>query len=130
MVFGVFDGIHEGHRDMFKEAKSCGDYLIAVLPQDHIVKHLKGHLPAINFKERMAHLQEEDFVDEVVAGDSELGTWGVIKKHRPEVIAVGYDQTALKQSLEVNFSKIGYRPEIKVMQSFEPNVYHSSLLKK
>lgn len=80
IVFGVFDGVHDGHRAMFKEAKSHGDYLIAVLAQDHIVEHLKGYLPEVNLSERMEHLQKEDLVDEVVIGDPELGTWEIVKK--------------------------------------------------
>jgi len=128
MVFGVFDGLHDGHRAMLKEAKGYGDYLIVVVAQDHIVKHLKGHLPKINLAERMIHLQEEDYVDEVVIGDAELSVWEVVKKYQPDVIALGYDQNLLKEDLEKHLPQLGLKPEIKVMKSFEPNIYHSSLL--
>jgi FAD synthetase len=129
MVFGVFDGIHEGHRHFLKEAKRLGDYLIVVVAQDHIVAHLKGHFPNINIAERLEHLRLEDGVDEVVIGDRELSTYEVVKKYRPDIIALGYDQTLLKEDLERNLHKFDWPLELKVLSAYEPNIYHSSLLK-
>ncbi len=130
MVFGVFDGLHEGHRAMLKEAKKYGDYLIVAVAQNHIVQHLKGHLPKLDLVERMEHLQAEDYVDEVVIGDKDLGAWEVVKKYQPNVIACGYDQNQLKEDLEKHLDKLGYQPRIVALKSFEPNKYHSSKLDK
>ena len=129
MVFGTFDGIHEGHRAMLKEAKALGDYLIAVVAQDHIVEHLKGHAPRINLAERFAHLEAEDAVDEVVIGDAKLSGWGAVKKYKPDVIAVGYDQYALKKDLEKHIGEFDPKPEIKTLAAFEPNKHHNSIMK-
>ncbi len=128
MVFGVFDCFHEGHRAFLKEAKSRGDYLIAVAAQDHIVEHLKGRLPRIDLTERLEALKKEVSVDEAVAGDSKIGTWEIVKKHKPDVIALGYDQPRLKESLEAHLNEFGYKPEIKFMNAHEPVKYHSSIL--
>lgn len=128
MVFGVFDGVHEGHRAFLREAKKCGDYLIAVLAPDHIVEHLKGRRPKINLVDRMEHLENEDYVDEVVIGDPELSTWQVVEKYKPDIVACGFDQKALKDDLEANLKKLSVKPEIKVMKSYEPNIYHSTIL--
>ncbi len=128
MVFGTFDGVHEGHRAFFREAKSHGDHLIAVLAQDAVVERLKGRRPMLNITARVLELQKEDGVDEVVAGDMEIGTWGVIKKYRPDVIALGYDQTALKENLMAHLRDFDWGPEVVVMQAYEPQKYKSSLL--
>jgi len=128
MVFGVFDGVHEGHRAMLKEARTYGDYLIAVVAQDHIVEHLKGHLPGINFAERFEHLEKEDSVDRVAIGDAELAVWNVVNKYEPDVIALGYDQSEIKEDLENNQSNFKKKPEIVVLKSFEPNKYHNRIL--
>lgn len=130
MVFGVFDGIHEGHRSLFKQAKKLGDYLIAIVAQDHIVEHLKGHLPERNLAERFEHLKKEDGIDEAVIGDKELSTWEVVERYRPDVIALGYDQTVLKEDLEKNLKRLGVKPEIKVLKAYESETHHSSLLNK
>ena len=136
MVFGTFDCIHEGHRAFFKEAKSQGDYLIVVVAQDHIVEQLKGHLPKINLTGRFEALKKEAGVNEVVISDAKIGTWEVVKKYRPEVITLGYDQEALKKNLEAYLKKFdpfdklraGWHPEIKVMHAYEPDKFHSSIL--
>ena len=130
MVFGVFDGIHEGHKAFFKEAKTHGDYLIAVVTQDAIVEQLKGKRPARDMSARFADLQELDGVDEVEIGDSELSTYNSVLKHKPDVIAFGYDQQAFKEDLEENYSKFNWNPKIVILNSFEPNKYHSSILRE
>ena len=130
MVFGTFDGIHRGHREFLKDAKALGDYLVAVVAQDHVVEHLKGHLPKINLEERSRLLSEEDNVDQVVIGDAEIETWRVVREHRPEVVALGYDQTQLAESLLAHLDEFDWHPEVKVMKSFEPNIYHNSILRE
>ena len=130
IVFGVFDGVHEGHKAFFEEARTRGDYLIAVVTQDVVVEQLKGKRPARDMAERFAELEAEDSVDEVVIGDAKLGVYDVVLKHRPDVIALGYDQTALKEDLEANYKKFNWKPRLVVMKAFEPNQYHSSIMRK
>jgi len=121
MVFGTFDGLHDGHRAFLREARAHGDYLIAVVPADRIVEMLKGRLPKVNLAERFDNLNIEDKVDEVVASDEKPGTWEIVKKMKPEVIAIGYDQHALKEDLDNHLGELGYTPEIKVMHHYEKN---------
>ncbi len=130
MVFGVFDGLHEGHKNFLKEAKKSGEYLIVALAQDHIVRDLKKHDPKYNFGERLAHLEAEDAVDEVVIGDAKLSTWGVVNKYRPDVVVLGYDQRMLEEDLKKYLVKLDFNPELKVASSFEPNEYKSSIINK
>lgn len=138
MVFGVFDGIHEGHKAFFREAKTHGDYLIAVVAQDYIVERLKGKRPMIDMAQRFADLEALDGVDEVEVGDHELGVYDVVIKHEPNVIALGYDQQSLKKDLEawlkgfdpLDKLRASWKPEIVMLSAHEPNKYHSSLLNK
>jgi FAD synthetase len=129
MVFGVFDGVHEGHRHFLREARALGDYLVVVIAQDHIVEHLKGHAPKLDMSERFLHLRNEDNVDEIIIGDHELSTWEVVKTHQPDIIAIGYDQRPLKEDLERHHHDFNWHIEIKEISAYEPNIYHSSLLK-
>lgn len=130
MIFGVFDGVHEGHRHFLREARELGDYLIAVVTQDHIVEELKGHAPKRDVAARFEHLAKEDQVDEVVIGDHKLSIWEVVKNHKPDVIALGYDQELLKADLEKHKKGFAWPLEIKMLSAYEPNVYHSSLLEE
>src|SRR3989344_1880079 len=125
MVFGVFDGLHEGHVAVLNEAKKFGDYIIAGVAQDHIVWELRGRLPKNKFEDRFEHLEREDLVDKVVIGDHELNSWDIVKKHRPDVVVMGYDQDVLKSELERNFAKLGFSPEIKIVHTYEENFPNS-----
>ena len=130
MIFGVFDGVHEGHRFLFQEAKKSGDYLIAVVAPDEAVKALKGKTPRMNLGQRLEALLKEDFADEIVAGDAISGIWEVIKTYKPDIVALGYDQQSLKESLESRIGDFDPQPKIVVIEPFEPEKYHSSLLEK
>ena len=78
--------------------------------------------------ERCRELEQEKIIDEVIVADNELGAWDVVKKYRPDVIALGYDQQALKESLETNLMHLDFHPEIKVLGAHQPEKYHNSLL--
>lgn len=121
MVFGAFDGLHAGHKEMLKEAKALGEHLVTVVAQDAIVRQLKGGEPKLNIAERIADLQELDGVDEVVAGDADMSTWEVVKRHRPGVIAIGHDQDTLKEDLEKHIDELGYTPQLVQLKHYEVN---------
>lgn len=118
-VFGAFDGLHDGHKAFLKEAKGYGDYLVAVVPSDDTVKQLKGRLPRLTLAERMQHLRIAGKVDVVIVGDFELGSWKVLEKHRPAVIALGFDQNLIKEELEKYFEGLDWKPEIMVLKKFK-----------
>jgi FAD synthetase len=120
VAFGTFDGLHEGHLAFLKQARRCGDHLTVVVARDHIVNQLKGRAPKIEFSCRCELLRREADVDEVVGSDLQLGTWGILEKLEPDVIAVGYDQILLKKGLESYLPKVGQNPEIRVIGVHEP----------
>lgn len=128
MIFGVFDGIHEGHRYFFREAKKFGDYLIAVVAKDHLIEKLKKRPPKTNLVGRCRELKKEKIINEIIASDEELGTWEVVKKYRPEVIALGYDQRALKENLESRRGNFGWQFEIETIGAYQSGKYHNAFL--
>lgn len=128
MVFGVFDGVHEGHRHLFREAKKFGDYLIAVAAADEMAKTLKGKHPKKDISERIAELEQEIEVDEVMVGDEEMGSWEIVKKIKPHVIAVGYDQKAMKKNLEGAIGDFNWLIELETVSAREPDKYHNSII--
>ncbi len=119
MVFGTFDGLHDGHRAMLQEAKHLGDYLMVVVAQDHMVDHLKGHLPNKNFAERFEHLENQDGVDKVLIGDPIRCEWNVVTREKPDIIAIGHDQDMLKKDLEDALPRLKIKAEIKQLKYYE-----------
>ncbi|MGC9968723.1 MAG: adenylyltransferase/cytidyltransferase family protein [Minisyncoccia bacterium] len=129
MVFGTFDGIHDGHRAFLRQAREHGDHLIVAVAQDAVVEQLKKRPPQRNIQERIGALADEALADQVVAGDTEIGTYAVVKRYRPDVIALGYDQTALKKDIEQHLSDFGWYVEMVTLRPHKPEIHHTSLLK-
>ena len=128
MVFGVFDGLHDGHLHFFREARRHGDELIVVVTPDSVVELLKGKKPKENAEERVKSLLRSGEVHNVVLGDETLGSWNILHVHKPHVIALGYDQDNIKKELESLVFE--WSPELLVMEAHKPEELHSSLLKK
>ncbi len=130
LVFGVFDGLHRGHRKFLKQAKKLGDELVVVLAQDVIVEKLKGRRPDADFAERSQMILSSGAADRVVPGDAELGTWATAKGERPDVIALGYDQEPLRAELEKELAGFNPVPELFVLPPHRPDKYHTSIIRE
>ncbi len=128
LLFGTFDGLHPGHEAMFKQAWQVGDKIVVVLALDKTVKELKGKKPKYSFKVRSEALEASGFVDEVIEGDKELGTYSVIKKIKPDIIAFGYDQALLRENLLAYLKERGQSIATVTLKAFEPDKYKSSIL--
>jgi len=128
LVFGTFDRLHPGHIDFLGQAKKLGDHLVAVVARDETVINLKGHLPKLDENERLAHIKNNELVNEAYLGG--LGDhYAVVRKVRPNIIALGYDQTSFTDDLANELKKAAIVAEIVRLKPFEPEKYHSSLLK-
>ena len=99
MVFGVFDGLHQGHKYFLARAAERCEKLIVVVALSEIVCRLKGHSPRYEYAKRVAALLTFNPELRVISGDKTLGTWTVIRKHAPRVVLLGYDQQALAGEL-------------------------------
>ena len=128
MVFGTFDGLHEGHLDFFRQAKKYGDYLIAVAGQDVNIKKIKGHFPKKRDRERFTDLQKCKLVDKPVLG-YEDDPYKIIETLKPDVICLGYDQNSFSKNLKKELKKRRLEVQIFRMRPYKPEETHSSILK-
>ena len=100
VVFGTFDGIHEGHRFLFEQARQYGNELVAIVGRDEFVRSFKHKEPKNNEKDRVETVQTEPLVDRAVLGDEQISSWSILEQLAPDVICLGYDQDALEQDLK------------------------------
>ena len=128
LVFGTFDGIHPGHEDFFRQAKSKGDFLIVVVARDVNVKKIKGKLPKIEEKKRLAEVKKIEYVDQAVLGDKK-DKYKIIKKLKPDVICLGYDQEVDLEGLKRKLQEFGLSAKIYTLKSYKSSLYKSSKLK-
>lgn len=127
LVFGTFDGLHPGHRAMLTEAATHG-HVVVCLALDSTVMRLKHHAPRRVFNDRQRELLESGLAKEVIAGDDDEGGYECLQRAKPDLIAFGYDQDALRQDF-VNWQQRtrDVTPHL-VLQPYEPSTYKSSLL--
>ena len=130
MVFGTFDILHEGHRNLFLQAKQHGDYLIAVVATDKNTREIKGRPPSQSEKERLEAVQSEFNVDLGVLGD-EADPYKVILTNKPDVICLGYDQkSCFEEKLSQKLAEFSLKIPIIRLNPYQPEKYKSSLLRK
>lgn len=129
MAFGTFDFFHAGHENYLKQAKELGEYLIVIIARDKTVKQIKGQAPAHSERKRAQIVEQSGIADKVV-----LGYHGdkhkVLRKFRPSVIALGYDQFVFTQKLEKTLIDLKLDAVIKRMDAHFPQVFKSSLIRK
>lgn len=130
MIFGVFDGLHPGHQSLLRQAKRYGD-LIVVVARDKTVTRLKHKKPAFRERIRVAHLKNElGKKAKVILGDTVMGKYTAVKKYKPNLICLGYDQNALHKDLRARIRR-GELPRVpmKKLKPHKPHRYHTSLRK-
>ncbi|OGZ95018.1 MAG: hypothetical protein A2847_03035 [Candidatus Sungbacteria bacterium RIFCSPHIGHO2_01_FULL_50_25] len=131
LVFGVFDFLHPGHISFLKQARKRGSELIVVVARDSVVKKLKRKTPRQNESRRIAALRRLLFVAHAVRGDSAQGTYAVLRRWKPDVVCVGYDQDGLRKDL---FARMRDSAIAKVtiirLRPFAPHKFRSSLLRQ
>jgi FAD synthetase len=128
MAFGTFDVFHLGHEYFLKQAKALGDYLIVVIARDKTVKKVKNEFPQDDEKIRMENVKNSGIPDKVVLGNYD-DKYKIIKKFKPNIIALGYDQFVFTYKLNKMIIDEKMDTEIIRLESYEPNLYKSSFIK-
>jgi FAD synthetase len=102
---GTFNIVHPGHIFFLKKAKEMGNYLVVVVANDRTVRRSKGFLtmPAEGRKMVIENLR---IVDKAVIGD-EKDFMKVVRKEKPSIIALGYDQEI--KDLEKQIENLGIK---------------------
>ena len=91
-INGCFDVLHRGHLELFKFAKSKGDFLIVGIDSDQRVKTLKGSSrPFNNQEDRRFFLESIKYIDHVEVFDTEEDLEKKIHWFSPDVMIVGSD---------------------------------------
>ena len=140
MVFGVFDLLHPGHVNFLKQAKKLGDFLIVSIARDINVKKTKKFLPLQNEKIRFKAIKKLSFVNKAVLG-GKRSPWRHIKKEKPDIIALGYDQKNYvkkaevrskkkEEELKIELQKHNINARVIRLKAFNPKKFKSSIIRK
>tara|TARA_Y100000034_G_C6881175_1_gene403804 strand:+ start:1365 stop:1763 length:399 start_codon:yes stop_codon:yes gene_type:complete len=94
---GCFDILHRGHIELFKYAKSLGDYLIVGIDSDEKIKKDKGlNRPINSAEDRRMLLESIRYIDKVMIFDTPQELENLIKENIPDIMVVGSDWSRRK----------------------------------
>ena len=107
LTFGTFDAFHPGHEHVLSKAAELGDRLVVGVARDAHVRALKNKDPLDDERVRLDRILAHPLVSDARLCDAELGSYRILDDLKPDVIAIGHDQHALRESLETWMSATG-----------------------
>jgi len=130
MVFGTFDIFHKGHENFLSQARRKGDFVIVVVARDKTVLNIKKKRTVNDERKRLRILKYSRLADRVILG-SLSDKYLIVKKYKPDVICLGYDQKAFTTDLARKLKEFHLdKTEIIRLKSYYPNRYKSSKLRR
>jgi FAD synthetase len=130
LIFGVFDLFHPGHDHFIGESAKLGDELVVVVARDTSVVKRKGRHAEHDEIKRMAAVSGFKYVTQVELSDEVEGKYEVVNRIKPDVIALGHDQHALRDDLQRAMQE-GIIPEIRLVEisAHEPHKFKTSKIR-
>ncbi len=116
---GKFNKLHKGHMWLLKKAKKLG-YLVVVIAHDRRNKRVY----AVTTKQRKKALEHLGIADKVIIG-SPRSFVDVVKKHKPDIIILGYDQKLPDKKTEEYVKK----QKIKIVRFSKHGSYNTGKMK-
>lgn len=130
VVTGTFDGLHPGHRFLFRTARALGDRLTVVVARDATVRRVKGHLPDHTQGRRRSAVAADPSVDRAVLGLPGRDKLAIIIRLQPAIVALGYDQRAFTQGLRAALRARGVQVRVCRLPAYHPRRYKSKIIRE
>jgi FAD synthetase len=127
MIGGAFEIIHPGHLHTITEAKKFGDTLVVVVAADRTVSKNKGREPVTTQEWRVKLVAALRGVDVALAG-GQGSIYDTLEKVRPDVVALGYDQTHNPVDIENEARRRGLELSVVRLTSPLPGVKTSKIV--
>lgn len=129
LVGGVFDILHPGHIYTLKTAKSFGDVLVVIVATNSTaLKMKKNKYIYHDEKQRQDLVSSLSFVDLSLVG-KEGSLYDTVSLVKPDIIALGYDQSHDEKDVQKNCVERGLRLNVIRLSSPIPKT-KSSIIKR
>ena len=126
---GVFDIIHPGHIHTLYDAKKLGDVLVVVVATDKTAVKMKKREPLHSAELRKELVSSLTMVDLCIIGDDE-DIFKTVDLVRPQIIALGYDQTHQEKFITDGCKKIDLDVRVARLESPRPETSSSKIQKE
>ena len=126
---GVFDIIHPGHIHTLNDAKKLGDVLVVVVATDKTAIKMKKREPLHSAELRRELVSSLSMVDLCVIGNEE-DIFKTVDLVKPQIIALGYDQTHQEKFITEGCKKIDLDVTVARLESPRPETSSSKIQKE
>ena len=126
---GVFDIIHPGHIHTLNAAKKLGDVLVVVVATDNTAVKMKKRRPLHTQDQRQELVNSLSMVDLCLIGQEE-DIFKTVNHVKPQIIALGYDQTHQEKFITEGCKKIKLDAKVARLQSPIPQSSSSKIEKE
>ena len=126
---GVFDIIHPGHINTLNDAKKLGDVLVVVVATDKTAIKMKKRSPLHSAQLRQELVSSLTMVDLCIIGD-EGDIFKTVDLVKPQIIALGYDQTHQEKFITEGCKKINLDVTVARLESPRPETSSSTIQKE
>ena len=123
---GVFDIIHPGHINTLNAAKKLGDFLVVVIATDKTAVEMKKREPLHSAQLRQELVSSLSMVDLCIVGDED-NIFKTVDLVKPQIIALGYDQTHQEEFIKEGCKKINLDVSVARLESPRPETSSSSI---
>jgi cytidyltransferase-like protein len=128
MAGGVFDILHPGHIYTLTKAKALGDVLVVSVARDKTVLRTRGKPVVHDERTRLELVRSLRCVDAALLG-SETDIMDTVDQVKPDIIALGYDQSHSETGLAAEGAARGLKFLITRLDSPFPNLKSTNLKK-
>ena len=126
---GVFDIIHPGHIHTLNDAKKLGDVLVVVVATDKTAVKMKKREPLHSAELRQELVSSLTMVDLCIIGDED-DIFKTVDLVKPQIIALGYDQTHQEKIITDGCKKINLDVTVARLESPTPETSSSKIQKE
>ena len=126
---GVFDIIHPGHIHTLNAAKKLGEVLVVVVATDKTAIKMKKREPLHSAKLRQELVSSLSMVDLCIIGNEE-NIFKTVDLVKPQIIALGYDQTHQEKFIIDGCKKINLDVTVARLESPRPATSSSTIQKE
>ncbi len=127
MIGGAFEIIHPGHLHTIEQARRLGNTLVVVVATDKTVARNKGRDPVTKQEWRVKLVSAVRGVDVGLPG-GQGSIYDTLEKVRPDVVALGYDQTHNPADIEAEAKRRGLELSVVRLTSPLPDVKTSKIV--
>lgn len=111
LAAGVFEVFHAGHYYFLSRARALGDELTVIVTSDPVAAS-EGKKPQFVAAQRARLIRRLNVADRIVVGRKDGDVVRTVKQCRPDIIALGFDQTFSANELKRTLAKHGWHGTI------------------